>query len=174
MAILLTESTLNCILENNMMAQLNDFDYLEEAYYGEKPVQEAFWAFSNFRDKYIGKSVLSITAAATDKDIIKFNRAMESAFGFYRFSLDIDGSTLLNAFTFPIGGRRKAGSAKEHIGISKSGNGVRFDTSSKMVAITIITWGLLSDANITNREAFAVILHEVGHNFSSALLEGGA
>ena len=69
--------------------------------------------------------------------------------------------------TFSLDMRVDLPSDKESM-VEYGPNGVRFKSKYHVHLVTIGFTGLLMNAKFTNREVFAVFLHEVGHSFQSA------
>lgn len=100
--------------------------------------------------------------------IQKFNRLVESTFGIKRFALRIDFSFFgINAYTIPVSIKL------DNIGVSKkyitNKNSIKFAEDTNYCCIVNISYGMMLEEDITDGEMLAIILHEIGHNFSSCL-----
>lgn len=106
-------------------------------------------------------------------DVVKLNRLFEKAFGFYAFSMNIIPSTQRNANTIPVGRKIDSGILQDINKIKKitivDKDGLHFTPNNGMVVICNIYSGLFLDPNFTDGEITAIILHELGHNFATAL-----
>lgn len=144
---------------------------LLELYFGDSVVTKLQEQFTKFRSKYIGGNWNP--KINYDSDLIKFNRLCEEQFGYYRFCLSVSPMFDYNAFMMNIGYL-----SEDNIGdtffnnlkIYKNNKGFYYDKAAKVSAITNIYFGLLSDSKFTDREVFAIILHEIGHSFTYAVL----
>lgn len=132
-----------------------------------------------------------------DKDLHRFCNEMERQFGFSSFTFIVQNSLQQNMCTIPImfdsesnksligmgvgfavggifgaiiGGAlssRNKPKTKDFITIDKEG--YHFKKEASMSCIIIAYSQMLFDATITDEEAFAIVLHEVGHNFQRFL-----
>lgn len=144
---------------------------LLELYFGDSAVEKLQEQFTKFRSKYVGGNWTP--KINYDPDLIKFNRLCEDQFGYYRFCLSISPVYDYNAFMINVGYL-----AEDNIGdtffsnlkIYKNNKGFYYDKAAKVSAITNIYFGLLSDKRFTDREVFAIMLHEIGHSFTYAVL----
>lgn len=132
-----------------------------------------------------------------DKDLHRFCNEMERQFGFSSFTFIVQNSLESNMCTIPImfdsetnknlagvgigfalggiiGGiigstlmSSKRATPKDFINIDKEG--YHFKKEANMSCIIIAYAQMLFDANLTDEEAFAIVLHEVGHNFQRFL-----
>lgn len=105
------------------------------------------------------------------KDVLEFNRLMESQFGMEVFSLLIETSNVVNAYTIPIATRFDMLYVEDFASlvVLDKKKGYRFTKDSGLCIIAVVYGGLLTNPNLTNAEILAVILHEVGHNFADAI-----
>lgn len=108
------------------------------------------------------------TRTNSSPSIQKFNRLMESTFGIKRFALRIDFSMFdINAYTIPLSIKL------DNIRVSKkyitTKNSIKFAEGTDFCCIVNLSLGLMLEDEMTNGEVLAIILHEVGHNFSSCL-----
>lgn len=157
---------------------------VNEAYFGRTPgINRCFNAFCDFRHKYLDSSFLrgiKSIDADHDKDLRLFISEMERQFGFYSFSFIISNSLQENMCTIPIliyskqtdnpfrvKYRPSKSSIKDWAYQDKEG--YHFNKDLKASCIIIANAQMLFSENYTDEEMFAVILHEVGHNFQSFL-----
>lgn len=138
---------------------------LNEVYFGNsREIIKIQDQFSKFRRKFIeqGKYMSSFN---TDPDLLEFNRMIEKFFGFETFALVVEPQHIGNAYTLPISNRIDTPiSGKKYI--ESTPNGFRFKKEAKFNAIVYIHSPLIIDSRFTDREVFAIILHELGHNFA--------
>lgn len=140
---------------------------LNEAYFGEsKELKEVFDQFCKLRSIYIGESKY-FSNINTDPELIKFNRMMEDFFGFNTFALSFDQSTIYNAYTVPISFAIDTPMGSKIVETTK--NGYRIKDKYKLNVICVLHTSIFVDDEFTDREVFAVLLHEVGHNFTETM-----
>ena len=136
---------------------------LNEVYFGETPgITRCFQAFCEFRNKYITKRIIFTgnPNADKDKDLQRFVQEIEREFGLYSYSLIIVTSDKVNAYTtIPF----FRGKSKDILEVSRSG--YRFRKEAEVSMLTFFFTGLLFNTDFTNRQVFALLLHEIGHNF---------
>lgn len=138
-----------------------------EAYFKNKHVAEMEKHLANFR-----KSVQSKTIKKqfnSHPDLIKFNRATEKAFGFDYFGLQIIPAVgILNAYTIPISNRTEIINTRSKLTADKEG----FKYDNSVYGIMVVAYSdFITRRDITDRECMAVLLHEIGHNFQSAIMD---
>lgn len=140
---------------------------INEAYFGKtKDLLAAEAQLDKFRNKYMGKYILN-PSVNSDQDLLYFDRIMENIFGFGCFTLHVHNQAVLNAFTMPIDYRYDYGNPKDNIIADKKG--YRFKEEYDYAALLGIYSGLIFNPEFTTSEVMAIILHEIGHNFNSAL-----
>lgn len=148
---------------------------VNEAYFGDGSIKDVQAAFSKFRANWIGKPYNP--KINYDPDLIKFNRAVENTFGYYKFAMSIDPSNSYNAFMINVDWAAPKGKMNEitkGLRVLKTGNGFCYDKSAGVVAISMMLYGLLRDENFTDRELLGIMLHEIGHSFTKAVfMKGG-
>lgn len=141
---------------------------LDERYVGETPaLTKVFDLFCKFRDKYSDNIVRKSLNMAGDKDLEAFCDACAELWGFDSCSMIIKQANIFQFATFSVDMRVDLPSDKESM-VEYGPNGVRFKSKYHVHLVTIGFTGLLMNAKFTNREVFAVFLHEVGHSFQSA------
>lgn len=140
---------------------------LNEAYFGETPgIKKAQEALDKLRDKYASTTYRYKPEAIQSKEHQAFNKAIEDCFGFDIFDLTICQTGMrFGACTMPIGTEWDCVNVKDNIIITS--DGYAYKKSAKFCAWVAIDAGMLfNKEKYTNREIMAVILHEIGHNFS--------
>lgn len=103
----------------------------------------------------------------TDPIILKISQLFEDIFGFNSCQFTIDHSKFPNAYTIAISSKVDAWNYKKCI--KKSSKGIKFTQEAKVNTCVYITSGLLFDNRYTDREIVAILLHEIGHNFSDSV-----
>ena len=143
--------------------QLLEQQILNETYFGRTPgIMKCFDAFCDYRHKYVNNNILkSRLGAQTDPDLERFCVEMEREFGFDSFSFMAIPGEDVNAFT--IG--NLYGNPSD---IEVTRTGYKFKKEAKVGAIVASFQGLLFNAEYTDEEMFATLLHEIGHNFSAS------
>ena len=152
------------------MLLLNDNrSIINEVYFGKTPsLQKIEKQLDKFRSKYLGKvHTMTPPRVNQDQDLFKFNRMIEEEFGFGCFSLQIIGEPIMNAFTMPIDMRIDVLNSNKHLIADK--NSFKFNKDADYSCIVCIYSGIIFNPEFTTSEVMACILHEIGHNFSSAL-----
>lgn len=144
---------------------------INEVYFGQTPgITRCFEAFSAWRSKYVMDSRLYMINTKADSDPLKYNfiKEMEREFGLYSFSLFPMNEDNVNAFTIPMVFKtNKKLKGKDRIEFNK--DGYKFKKECQASIITFVYTGLLWNSDYTDREVFATILHEIGHNFQSCI-----
>ncbi|MBR1988592.1 MAG: hypothetical protein IKA36_06130, partial [Clostridia bacterium] len=164
----------NCIDESFIYESFEDMNDLNlqaynEVYFGDSTIEPILDAFSKFRKTWVGKPFnLKINY---DPNLLKFNRLIENKFGFYRFSLTIDPTMDLNAYMMNV--EFMSDTDLSSVGknlVVKDGHGFRYSKDSGISALACVFYGLLCDGRFSDREIIAVLLHEIGHTFTFAVL----
>lgn len=144
---------------------------LNEVYFGETPgIMRCFNAFSAWRSKYLMDRKVYMMNSAAERDPLlgKFVAEIEREFGLYSYSIVILNGDSANAFTFPsffnFNSKLKG---TDRVEFGK--DGYRFKDECKMSMLTCIYAGLFFNSDFTNREVFAIMLHEIGHNFQDVI-----
>ena len=133
---------------------------VNEVYMGRTPeIQKLFSGWCKVRDKAIRRK--SIPSAS---DISIIERGIAKIFGFKSAYISFEISNEINAFTMPVTSSLFINTDKI-IHTTKNG-GYAFDKSAGVVLSIWLTTGLYLNDGITNEEAFAILLHEIGHSFN--------
>lgn len=147
---------------------------LNEVYFGYTPgIARVFEAFQDFRSKYVTdrKFFTGNINADTDPDLKRFIKEMEREFNIYSYSLIITNNDEANMCT--ISPMFRNINPEKSIIVDKTG--YRFLPQAEMSIIMCANTGLLFNSEFTDEEMFAIVLHELGHNFerfSSGSLAG--
>lgn len=135
-----------------------------EAYFGKtKELLAAEHQLDVFRNKYMGRYVLNMKVNS-DPDLLEFDRMMEDIFGFGCFTIHVHNEMQANAFTMPIDFRIDVDSK-----VLADERGFKFNKDMDYACICGIYSGIIFNDQFTTPEVMAIILHEVGHNFNSAI-----
>ena len=160
MAIYSYKPNTNYLLEDTNLP----IESINEAYFGSnnKELNALQEQFSVFRQKWMHKSIYS-KSINTDPELQKFNRMCEDFFGFEAFALVIDPEASKNAYTFPLSNKLDVGNTSNHLIVTK--NGFKYKKEVGYSCMVFLHSGFLVDGDFSDREVFAIILHEIGHNF---------
>lgn len=142
------------------------FSIVTEAYYGKTPeIKKIEEKIGEIRTKYATDQMKTNTA----KEKEELEDLFCEAFGFACCSIHVDPSALYNACTIPISSSvLDFRDLRKHI-VSKNGKGLKYKKEANIYLIMRITKGLLFSTNFTDAEVTAILLHEVGHNFQTAM-----
>lgn len=144
---------------------------LNEIYFGKQPeLLEMEKQIGKIRKKFEYKKLFrNYNSCQETQD---FNRMVENFFGFKTFSLLIDPNmTDFNAYTIPVS-YRVDGKLSKNAAIATK-KGFRYKPEDKFCTVVCIYSGLMMDDRFTDGELLAFILHEIGHNFQTALTDNG-
>ncbi|MCK9198160.1 MAG: hypothetical protein M0P49_00990 [Bacilli bacterium] len=140
---------------------------IQEVYFGNSSeLTNLQKQFSLFRSKYINNTVFN-KKINTDPELLKFNRMTEDFFGFKSFALIIEPELELNACTYPISYRLDTGLGKKYLESTKTG--FKFKKEAGYSCLVYMNSSFIVDSRFSDREVFAIILHEIGHNFQATL-----
>lgn len=149
---------LDIVSESELLSILN------EQYFQNKKLTQVENLFGELRTKYYHESVTRINTDPLVKDI---SLLIEDIFGFNSFQLIIEQSKVPNAFTYPLSSKIDAWNYKKCV--KKTNEGLQFTPIAKVNIVGHITTELLLDNQYTDREIVAILLHEIGHNFSDSI-----
>ena len=139
---------------------------LNEVYFGEtSDIKKLQSCLSAFRKRCMKDKDSKAVKANTYEELIAFNRQAEKTFGFVNFCLTVQSSCGVNACTFPITSTLDAGNHKKYLAPTK--DGIKYTKEANYSCIVFIYYDLLLMKSVTDREILAILLHEIGHNFSS-------
>ena len=145
--------------------------YLNEVYFGKKPIAHLQEELSIIRKKFKGKYFMP--SMNIDKDVLQFNRHVEEFFGYNTFSLNISPNPDLNAYTMPVGTFLSENQKKAVVqALRASKNGFKHDPKNGAIsAICTLNIGTINSDVLTDEEIFAILLHEIGHTFFEAVTD---
>ena len=146
---------------------LSGLDYIQESSNNYKGYQTPFNEVYFKKNKYLTDAEKLLGQARQaykynqskinfSREIIAFNRLIEKAFDFEAFSLNIDHSGALNAYTYPLGVVIDAPNMKEISADNKQGFKMTDIRGSTIVVY--INAGLLFSDVFTDGEIMAIIL----------------
>lgn len=145
-----------------MFFSLSEASVLNEAYFGKTPgVLRIEKCVRDIRAKYMG-DIFTIEA---NQDPIKYylQKAIEDEFGFKIVDFEIISSGQLNAFTMPVGYQIDT---RPGTYIRATSRGYRYAREAEFATMIAMFTGLMFNDKFTNEEVTAMILHEIGHNFT--------
>lgn len=139
---------------------------LQEVYYGKtKEIKDIEKKIGECREKYRTSPMKLNTA----KEREELEELFCKAFGFECCQFTIDPSGLYNACTLPASSSiTDYRDMKKYI-VSKRGEGMKFTKEANVYLFILCTKGLFYSSNFTDAEITAILLHEVGHNFFTAI-----
>lgn len=138
-------------------------EYIREVYFNNnKDVIKLENIFSKFRKRCFDEQGI-VQKFNTFEELIEFNRQAEKAFGFKLFSLSIDSSLVSNAYTIPLSYNLDVVASNK---FSPKSNGMKYGKDAEYVCIVVLTCGILYNTKLSDKEVFAILMHEIGHNFS--------
>ena len=154
-------------IDKGLKTDFNIANIVNEAYVGKSPTLLEL-------EKAIGELRKIVTPNTYNNvpEILKINRLVEKQFGMKLFGLFMDSSVFPNAYTYNIGGFYDyAINQPWNYVTGDLANGYRFTKDNKFTVVSYITYGLLSNKEITDGEITAILLHEIGHNFGDCIYD---
>jgi Zn-dependent protease with chaperone function len=149
--------------------QENFMQVLNEVYFGRGPkINALFNAYCDWREPFISstKYYTGEYKNVYNKDMQVFRDMVCKQFGFKTFSYNVLPIAVPNSFTMssflPLSNR-----TPDKIIIDK--NGYRFKDNTIVSSIVAVFPELIFNPEYSNEENFAIFLHEIGHNFQSAV-----
>ena len=140
---------------------------INEVYFGKTPevlkIQEAVRKLRRpYMNKYYAKEVMN------DPNRYALGDAIAKAFGFSVCDLQIYFSKAPNAYTFPIGDAIDV-NLKANLMLNKA-KGFKYNPKAGFSCIIYIASSIIFNPLFTDAEVTAILLHEIGHNFSTATI----
>lgn len=138
---------------------------LQEAYFGKTPeVLKIEKVVAALKNKYDGNYYnLNINK---DPMRLKLDEAIEEAFGFNPAYCLFVATSDMNAQTISTGMRIDVNNPK-HL-IVKTNNGYKYNPKAEVSTMFLLLNGLFFNPDMSPGEVTAILLHEIGHNFTSA------
>ena len=154
-------------------------DVLNEAYLGKtKELKHMEDLIDKIRKKYEDKGTVfygfdtMFKGIENSKEWQDLRQAFEDTFGFYSVTLVLLTDTEIpNAYTLPMHLTLDA-NVRAPFAVQVKGKGIKYDKKHKFCTMIAISSSLLFSNKISSGEVLAVLLHEVGHNFDTAVLPG--
>lgn len=137
--------------------------FLNEQYFQNKNLTtlESLFKQLRYNHKYAESSY------NTDPLTQEISSLVEKIFGFNSFQLIVEQSQEYNAYTFALSSKIDSWNYKKCV--KKTNEGLQFTPQAKVNIVAHMITRLLSDDNFTDREIVAILLHEIGHNFSDSI-----
>lgn len=142
--------------------------YITEVYFGKLPfLLEVEKAIHDLRTPENLNKFKDLDAS---EPVQKINRLMEQGFGMECFSLQIKHNDTINAYTIPVAIRYDVALDMNinELVYATQNEGYRFKPDNNLCIICYMYRGLLL-SDLTDGEIVAVMLHELGHNFTDAI-----
>ena len=141
----------------------------DEAYFGKnKNLLEMQMCIEKLRIKYVDFYKRKMTDVYNDPIFKKFIKLIEDEFGFTSVTFVIDNSSpdlLANAFTIPLNGRFGSLHPVEDAIVNIYGIKYKKEMNYSIMILTSSCFFFNSNF-LTSAECLAILLHEVGHNFT--------
>ena len=142
--------------------------FLNEVYFGKTPEMQRI-------EKQIGVTRTAINEGRNvarismnnDPELLKLNDMIADTFGFGIFSLELIDEPTLNAATVPISIRFDIDRTGKALIVDKKK--FKFDPKYEYACVCMMYTGIFLNPKFSDAEVFALILHEIGHNFYSCL-----
>ena len=164
---------------DNVLTESNAMQVVNEVYFGKtKEVLAIEQALHELRAPYIrdydqNLNINTYTPKINrDPNKQKLQETICDAFGFSDVLIDIQASAMPNFGTQSTSFCVDLSSKKMKKALRSTKNGFRYDKSANIVFVMSCPTGMLVDADMTDAEITAGILHEIGHNFSPAIARG--
>lgn len=142
------------------------YSVIHEVFFGKtKEIKAIELKIGEIRDKY----KTSQMKANTCKEKAELEDMLCSAFGFECCSFHIHPTVSYNAYTYPISSSVFDFRDFRKLIVSKNGVGVKYKPEANIYLIVSVTKGLMFSSLFTDAEVTALILHEIGHNFQTAM-----
>lgn len=136
---------------------------IQEAYYGkDKLLKQAEKILGLFRRKYMKNKYFNM--CNTDPLLYEFEDILAEKFGFKTVQLDIVPAMTANAYTYPAGYTYYG--SKMSCDIKKTKDGFKYVGENTPTLYMAIYSYLIFSKEYTDGEIMAILLHEIGHNFS--------
>ena len=157
---------------------------LNEVYFGKIPqllmIEELFDKFKLAYRKLDISSPAKFRVMIKDPILKNIERKIAETFGFKDVHIVIEKSEQMNAYTVPFQMDKKGMSYDvndipfDHEKLSGSvimtNNGFKFESKKFNTNLLVcLFYGILFKSNITTPELVAILLHEIGHNFSKVI-----
>lgn len=152
-------SYLDIVEESNLLS------IIQETQFENPKIKKMESVIHELREKYMYNG--NVNKINTDSLVKELSTLFEEAFGFYSFQLSVEPNHQYNAYTCPLSSKIDIYNYRKCV--VKDNQGLRFSPAARVNTAAVITSGLLLDSNFTDREIVAILLHEIGHNFSDSI-----
>ena len=145
---------------------VNESEYLQfiqEVQFNNPKLSKIENLIEYLRNKYL----LLNEKINTDPKIKEISSLFEEIFGFNSCQFSIEQSKFNNAYTVPLSSKIDSWNYKKCI--KRTDEGLQFTAIAKANVAIYITSNLFFDKQYSNREILAILLHEIGHNFSDSI-----
>lgn len=141
---------------------------IDEAYFGKTPdVQKLQDTVDTIRKKYMDKYHDDPKTILKDKLFDQFIDDMKKTFGFKELYFGFDTANVFNCYTIPIR-ESTYGDLSDKYEVTK--NGIKYKKDVQVETLIVCTKRLFFSKDLTSGEVMATIMHEVGHNFTDAVV----
>ena len=143
--------------------------FVNEAYFGKTPILlEIEKAIHELRKPENLNKYKDLNAS---KPVQRINRLFEQQFGMDIFTLKVVPEDIINTYTVPVARRYDValGIDFRKMVVATQATGYRFCPNNNLCIECYVYLGLLKMLNLTDAEVLAIMLHELGHNFSAAV-----
>lgn len=138
---------------------------LNEVYFGKTDEMKAIVKqIGSIRKKYEKKYTAKFD---TDPKMIKLNRMIEDQFGFGAFALSVIPSKYINAFTVAVD--QNYNTTDLNYNMIANEKTFKYNKDANYSTMVFVYSGLFCNPAFTDNEIWAIILHEIGHNFYATL-----
>lgn len=139
---------------------------LKEVYFGKtEQILELEHAVSEMRRE---AKLKDKNLKTNDKSVVNFCKIVENIFGFDTVGVFLVYSDVINATCLPIGRRFgkkfNIDAIKDNLIVEE--NNFKYKKSAHYTVLFVVYIGLLTSKDLTDQEVTAILLHEIGHNFS--------
>ena len=145
---------------------------INEVYFGKQPqLQKIEKELDEFRNKYMTQYLNANSNSNSDPILYNINREFEKFFNFGNFCIFIMADAMPNTFTIPIDYNMEIGLDKEQPSknICADYTTFKYKKWSDYACIVCVNTGLIFNPKFTTNEVMAAIMHEIGHNFFTAI-----
>lgn len=136
---------------------------VQEAYFGKAKCKKIEAAIAEARKPYIGHKFGGGMNYYSDPNFIEVGKAIKDVFGFNLVDFNIDPDSALNAYTYSLSRSLTGANVR-----AKVVNGmINYKDQSYANMVVRCSSGLWASDRFSDAEITAIILHEIGHNFSN-------
>lgn len=145
---------------------------VSEGYVGKtKYLLEAEKACNEIVEAVLSQNSIFINDISRHPAIGKLNRALEKQFGFREVDVTFTTSTDFNAFTPAPLSFMDAVNGMPVFERPDTDSGKFYDKKHSYFVYVEVFSGIITKAHLTGEELLAIILHEIGHNFDTSVMQ---